>query len=77
MEYKTDVIALKKKMIDRNISTLIALSEATGINRNTLSGVMNGKIQPSAEVMRKLVAVLEIPPEEAGKIFFSPNLRIA
>ncbi len=77
MEYKTDVIALKKKMIDRNIPTIVSLSEATGINRNTLSGVMRGKVQPSAEVMRKLVAVLDIPPEEAGKIFFSPNLRIA
>lgn len=77
MEYKTDVIALRKKMIDQNISTITALSEVTGINRNTLSSVMKGKIQPSAEVMRKLVSILQIPPEEAGKIFFSQDLRIA
>ncbi|MEJ8306632.1 helix-turn-helix transcriptional regulator [Saccharibacillus sacchari] len=77
MEYKTDVAALKKKMIDKDIPTIVALSEASGINRNTLSAVFKGKVQPSAEVMRKLVAVLGIQPEEAGRIFFSHNLRIA
>ncbi|WP_270167497.1 helix-turn-helix domain-containing protein [Paenibacillus sp. SYP-B4298] len=75
--YKTDSRELKKIMIDRGISTIVQLSAVTGVNRNTLSNILNGESQPSAEVMRKLVAALEIPPEQAGRIFFNPNLRIA
>ncbi|RKN75090.1 XRE family transcriptional regulator [Paenibacillus ginsengarvi] len=64
-------------MVEKGISTTIQLSSLTGVNRNTLSQVLRGEIQPSAEAMRKLVSVLEIPPEHAGEIFFSPNLRNA
>lgn len=71
----TDVIALKKKMIEKEIKTITELSERTGINRNTLSQVLDGKAQPSSYVMGKLVAELEILPEEAGQIFFNDNLR--
>lgn len=77
MAYKTDVIALKKKMVDRNIITLTDLSKTSGVDRNTLSRVFSGKAQPSAAVMHKLVSALQIPAEEAGKIFFSSDLRIA
>ena len=76
-EYRTDTIALRKLMIDRGISTVTQLSTKTGINRNTLSGVLNGSIQPSALVMDRLVKVLAIQPEQAGLIFFNPNLRTA
>lgn len=75
--YTTDTIALKKIMIDKNIETILELSQITGINRNRLSKVLNGDLQPTADMMKKLVAALEIEPERAGKIFFKPNLRIA
>lgn len=75
--YKTDTLALKKLMIENDISTIIHLSSLTGISRNTLSQVLNGQIQPSAAVMHKLVESLKITPEQAGLIFFNPNLRIA
>lgn len=73
--YKTDTIALRKKMAEKEIRTIGELSQKTGINRNTLSQVLNEIIQPSADVMDKLVLVLEITPDEAGHIFFSINLR--
>ncbi|MBH1941681.1 helix-turn-helix transcriptional regulator [Mobilitalea sibirica] len=73
--YKTDIIALKKLMVEKEIATISDLSKLSGINRNTLSSVLNGDAQPSAEVMDKLVSTLDIEPEIAGCIFFSLNLR--
>jgi len=75
--YTTDTIALKKIMIDKKIETILELSQITGINRNRLSKVLSGDLQPTADMMKKLVAALEIEPEKAGVIFFNPNLRIA
>lgn len=68
--YKTDTIALKKRMIEKGVSSFVQLSSMTGVNRNTIAHVLNGEAQPSANVMYKLVDVLEIPPHEAGQIFF-------
>lgn len=62
-------------MIDRGIRTMGDLSIKSGINRNTLSKVLNGKKQPSSEVMFKLVTTLDIEPADAGKIFFTHDLR--
>lgn len=75
--YKTDYIEIKKIMVEKGIKTVKELSEKTGISRNTLSTVLSGKTQPSSDVMEKLVFFLEIPPETAGRIFFSINLRTA
>ena len=61
--YKTDVKEIKKIMIDRGINTMTELSEKSGINRNTLSQVLNGESQPSSDVMDKLVSALKIEPE--------------
>lgn len=75
--YTTDTVELKKMMVEKGISTIGQLSTMTKINRNTLSQILSGMIQPSAEAMRKLVFALEIPPEKAGMIFFKLNLRSA
>ena len=75
--YKTDYIEIKKIMAEKEIKTIKELAENTGINRNTLSNILNGKVQPSSDVMEKLVFSLEIPPEKAGRIFFSLILRTA
>ena len=74
-EFKTDVISLKKQMIEKNLSKITELSEASGVDRNTLSKVLNEEMQPSSNVMYKLVKALELTPEKAGKIFFDKNLR--
>ena len=67
--YKTDYIEIKKIMAEKEIKTIK--------DRNTLSNILNGKVQPSSDVMEKLVFSLEIPPEKAGRIFFSLTLRTA
>lgn len=72
--YKTDTIAIKKRMVEKNIKTITELSEITGINRNTLSKIISGKIQPSSEAMQKLVFKLDFTPQEAGNVFFCNKL---
>lgn len=67
----TDIVALKKIMVERNLEKINDLSKVSGISRSTLSNILNGKSQPSAEVMNKLVDALEIPLEKAGEIFLN------
>lgn len=76
-EFVVDVISLKKYMLDMGIDTIAELSKKSGVNRNTLSDVLNQKTKPSADVMYKLVICLGIPSAKAGEIFFNTNLRIA
>ena len=73
--YKTDTIELKKAMVEAGLDKLTELSSASGIDRNTLSKVVNGGLQPSSNVMNKLVITLNLSPERAGSIFFNQNLR--
>ncbi|MCH5340090.1 MAG: helix-turn-helix transcriptional regulator [Acetatifactor sp.] len=75
--YKTDTMAIKKRMIEKGIKTITELSDITGVNRNTLSKVLSGKSQPSSDVMEKLVYNLDFTPQEAGPIFFKLDLRRA
>lgn len=74
---KTDVIMLKKLMVENHFDSIGSLAKASGIHRNTLGKVLSGAIQPSADVMTKLVQALNISPEIAGTIFFSADLRTA
>lgn len=74
---KTDVIELKKAMIEKGFKTNKSLADASGINRNTIGQLLNGEIQPSYDVMVRLVATLELSEHYAGRIFFAPNLRDA
>lgn len=74
--YRTDTKAIKKIMVDRNIESVTELSKKSGIGRNTLAKVLNGQAQPSSDTMEKLVYTLKIPPEKAGKIFFTHTLRV-
>lgn len=74
--YRMDTNAIKKIMIDRNIKSITELSKKSGIGRNTLTKVLNGQMQPSSDTMEKLVYTLKIPPEKAGKIFFTHTLRV-
>ncbi len=73
-EYITDVSELKKIMIDRKIESILELSDCTGISRNTLGSILNGKMQPSAPAMKKLISALEIDSKKAGEVFFKNKL---
>jgi transcriptional regulator with XRE-family HTH domain len=75
--YRTNTIELRKCIIENGIETVNELSIKSGISRNTLGQVLKGNIQPSADVMDKLVSTLDISPEKAGMIFFGLYLRSA
>ena len=64
-------------MVENDIKTTKELSEKSGVNRNTLAKIINGKIQPTSDVMEKLILTLNINPNNAGEIFFTRNLRTA
>lgn len=73
--YITDTIALRKIIIDRGIKTQVELSKCSGVDRNTLGKIINGKEQPSSTVMYKLAECLNMDSLQAGTIFLSENLR--
>ena len=71
---EVDIKLLRKSMIDNGIITIEELSEATGVNRNTLADVVNGRSYPSSKVMVALKTALKLSQEEAGSIFFKEKL---
>lgn len=73
----TDVVALKKIMVEKRLDKICDLSRVAGVSRVTLGNILSGKTQPSAEVMNKLIVALNIAPEQAGQIFFKDNLLTA
>ena len=77
MSYTVDTIELKKLMAENGIDTFTELAEKADLSRDTVSGVLKGKIRPSTNVMDKLMIALNIKQCDAGKIFFVPNLRNA
>ena len=73
MYYKTDTIALKKAMIENGIDKIGQLSMLCNVNRNTLGGILNKGLQPSADVMYKLAVCLKLTPHQSGEIFFAKS----
>lgn len=67
---RTDVIALRKLMIEKGFFTISQLSKVSGISRKTLSKVLKENAQPSSPVMYKLSETLNVYGEKAGEIFF-------
>ena len=75
MEFKfVDTIELRKAMAEARINSMVALSEASGVNRNTLSDILNDKIRPSASVIEKIAKALSLNAETVGRIFFTAVL---
>ena len=74
-EYNVNGNEIKKIMIDKDIKSITEFSRKSGVNRNTLSKVLNNESRPSSDVMFKIAITLELTPEMAGTIFFTPNLR--
>lgn len=70
MQYKVDVIELKKIMVEQKLDKIVDLSKVSSVDRNTLSKILNDEIKPSTTVIEKLMSALNIPPERAGRIFF-------
>lgn len=74
MEYTVDTIKLRKAMIDAGFTTNVDLAEASGVERNTIGGILNGKIRPSSMVIEKLASALKLDGSSIGSIFFSQKL---
>lgn len=72
--YAVDVKELKHLLVDNDLPTIESIAEKTGVNRNTISGVLNGSVYPSSMVMQKIVDALGLTAEQAGKIFFAKKL---
>ena len=72
--YEVDTKELRIAMIKAGIDTIDGLAKASGINRNTISGVLNGTLYPSSNVMVALVDALNLPSSQAGNIFFKEKL---
>ena len=71
----TDVIELKKIIIEKRFYKINALAKASGVTCMTLRSILHGKSQPSYAVMKKLITTLDIPAAKAGEIFFKTNLH--
>lgn len=74
MEYMVDTQELRKAMIDADLTTAVRLAEASGVDRNTIGAILNGKIKPSAPVIEKIAKALSLTGEGIGCIFFSQKL---
>lgn len=72
--FHTDTKALKKRMIDHDISSIQKLSDLSGINRKTLSDVLDGDSRPSSNVISALAETLDMKSEEIGLIFFAEEV---
>lgn len=74
MEYTVDAVELRKAMLDAGFITNTELAEASGVERNTIGGILNGKVRPSSMVIEKIASTLELDGSSIGNIFFSQKL---
>lgn len=72
--YEVDVKELRKRMVDNNIITIEEFSKLTGINRSTLSDIINGRTRPSSYSIERIAKALNLTPEEVGAIFYKNKL---
>lgn len=72
--FTTNVVEIKKLMVECGFDTVCQLSKESGVNRNTLALILNGSVQPSSTTMYKLAQTLNMNPETAGRIFFAKKL---
>ena len=75
MTYKVNVMILRDQAERRGIRSVEELSEISGVSRDVLLPVLEGRSLPSFDIMLKLASALELSPELAGRIFFDDNLR--
>ena len=74
MTYKVDSKELRKAMINSGFTTIEDLANASGVNRNTISAVLNGETRPTSTIIDRLSVAMELSGTDIGRIFFSQEL---
>lgn len=74
MRYTVDTAELRKAMIDQGYNTIGELAEKSKVDRNTVGGILSGKIRPSSNIIEKVSIALGLNGEDVGRIFFSNKL---
>ncbi len=74
-ERQIDTKELRKSMIDQGFDTDRDAAKAAGISENSLRRVLKRGEQPSAAIMYAIADVLDLSPEEAGRVFFKRLLH--
>lgn len=72
MAINANLLRSKMALHGFNIDTL---ANETGLNRDTVSNILNGKNSPSYSAMNAIFYTLKLTPEEATQIFFGNDLR--
>lgn len=68
--FEVDSKELKKLMIDHDIANNIAFAEKTGIDRNTIAKILDGKMLPTYRVITGIAKALSMDSQQIGSIFF-------
>lgn len=73
--YKVNILVLWDQAERKGIRSVGELSERSGVDRDVLLPILEGRSLPSFDIMLKLASALELSPELAGRIFFDDDLR--
>ncbi len=74
MSYVVDTIELRKAMAESGYTTIGKLAEESRVDRNTIGGILSGKIRPSSNIIEKVSHTLNLDGEDVGRIFFKNEL---
>lgn len=72
--YVVDTIELRKRMLEKGLDNIKKMSDACGLNRDTMSDIVNGRAKPGAVAMYAIATVLDLEPEALGRIFFKRDI---
>ena len=63
---------LKAKIAECGLNNGV-LAQLIGVNRGTISNILNGKTKPSYDVINGMIFTLNLTSEDCFKIFFPVN----
>lgn len=69
--YKVDVVALRVKMAERGINSMVEFCNRSGVSLTSIHNLMHGKTMPDLVTIQKLAETLDLTSKDAGEIFFA------
>lgn len=73
MSYFVNVVEFEKARLLKGLKSDTALEKASGVSRNTISSIKEGKL-PGSQTIEKLAAALDLSSTMIGEIFFAVKL---